>query len=77
MIMKREEVVHIAITKDELASITRKLAEKMLEDGKKMTLSTYLREFAIKPLINGECSPPEETIPEVTDKESPWKDIDF
>jgi len=76
--MKREEVVHIAITKDEMASITRKVAEKMLEDGKKITISTFLREFAIKPLLNGECSPPQDTVIEEPPKEKGrWDDISF
>jgi len=80
MIMKREEVVHIAITRDEMASITRKMAEKMIEDGKKITISTFLREFAIKPFINGECSPSEITVPEETAQDPDdkrWDDINF
>ena len=81
--MKREEYMHITVTKSEKEQILRKLSEKIIEDGKAYTISTYLREFAIKPLINGSSSPPQETVietvndPEPEKPSSRWDDINF
>ena len=78
--MKREEIVHIAITKDEMTGISKKMAEKMLEDGKHMTVSSFLREFAIKPLLTDNSSPPQETPQDtepVPTEKNPYDDINF
>lgn len=75
--MKREEIVHIAITKDEMREINRKIAEEMLESGKRMTVSTFLREFAIKPFLNNESSPSETTVQDTEPEKSPYDDINF
>ena len=77
--MKREKLVSVVLTEDEKAGIMKKMAEKQIETGKRMTISSFIREFCIKPALNGNCSPPQETVIE-TEPEKPknkWDDVDF
>jgi hypothetical protein len=73
--MKREEIVHIAITKDEKEQLLRKLTEKVIEEKRSYTTSTFLREFLLKPYLNGSGSPPQETKEEEPTKKGVWDDI--
>lgn len=75
--MKREEIVHIAITKDEMRELMVKMNDKMLEDGKRYTTSTYLREFLLKPHLNHNSSPSEDTEQETPPDENPYADIEI
>ena len=80
--MKREEIIHMAITKDEMRDLISRMNEKMAADGKRYTTSTFLREFLLKPYLNGDSSPPQETVietpnDETPEKANPWQDINF
>ena len=59
--MKREIVVSMAITEDEMKELTLRLRSKEDELGKRLTMSTFLREFPLKVYLNGNSSPPQET----------------
>jgi hypothetical protein len=77
-VMKREKIVQIAITEDEMKGIILRLRTKEDEDGQRYTVSSYLREFCIRPHINGTGEPPQETKIETIPKEKgAWDDIDF
>ena len=71
--MKREQIVHIAITKDEMRDLISKMKSKEDEDGRRYTTSSFLREFAIKPLLNGSSSPPQKTVIETVIETHPDK----
>ena len=75
--MKREEIVHIAITKDEMRELMVKMNDKMLEDGKRYTTSTYLREFLLKPHLNHNSSPSEDTEQETLPEKTLYDDLEL
>ena len=62
--MKREKTVGMTITKDEMQELVKKMYEKESELGERLTISSYLREYVLKPHLNGQCSPTETTEPE-------------
>ena len=78
--MKREKLISIMVTEDEKQEIVKKMIEKQSEVGKRMTLSSYIREFCIVPVLNSNSSPPQETEIEEPSKETEknrWDDITF
>ncbi len=78
--MKREKILHMAVTEDEYKELILLMNTKMVDDGKHHTLSSYLREFLLKPHLNGGCSPSEETIEDIKPEEPKkgvWDDIHF
>jgi len=77
--MKREKLVSVMLTEDEKQELMKKIGEKQIETGKAVTLSSYIREFCIKPVLNGNSSPPQDTVIE-TEPVKPnnrWDDISF
>ncbi len=78
--MKREKTAALTMTNDEYRDLLSKIREKEAETEQRFTISDYLREYVLKPHLNGQCSPSEEpsidTEPqnEVADK---FKDINF
>jgi hypothetical protein len=76
--MKREKTVSITITEDESKAILLKMQEKERELGKRISISAFLREYAIAPLLNGDgSSPPQETeieTPQKTEKNK-WDNL--
>jgi len=78
--MKREKILHMAVTEDEYKELILLMNTKMADDEKRYTISTYLREFMFKPHINGNSSPSEETVIDeelIKPKKGPWDDISF
>ena len=79
--MKREKIVHIAITEDEMAGILGKISEKENEDGKRYTVSTFLREYVLRPYLNGIYEPPQvtpqETVQDTPPLKDPYDEINF
>lgn len=72
--MNREKIVHIAITEDEMRALILRMKTKEDEDGRRYTTSSFLREFAIKPLLNGDgSSPPQET--EIEKPDNAWDEL--
>ena len=69
--MKREKIVHIAITEDEMAGILGKISEKENKDGKRYTVSTFLREYVLRPYLNGIQETPQETEQDTPQEKSP------
>lgn len=59
--MKREKTLSMTVTEDESVVIYQKIREKEDELGKRITLSVFLREYLLKPYLNGNSSPPQET----------------
>jgi len=59
--MKREVIVSMAITEEEMKELTLRLRLKEDELGKRITTSAFLRECLLKEYLNGNGSPPQET----------------
>lgn len=74
--MKREKTMSMTVTEDESVAIYQKMLEKEHELGKRMTLSAFLREYVLRPYLNGDGSPPQETQIEKPKKEEPSFDFD-
>ena len=80
--MKREKTVSMTITEDEDRVLIEMIQAKERELGKRLTLSSFLREHVLKPFLNGNCLPPQETVIETPDneppkKDNPWDGINF
>ena len=74
--MKREKTAALTMTNDEYRDLLMKIREKESETEKRLTISDYLREYVLKPHLNGQCSPSEET-PQETPKEEPKMEDKF
>ena len=76
--MNRSKIAGIALTQEEYKMLLAKMAEKEEEIGKRLSVSTFLRDTLL-PILNGQ-SPPSvpETIKETKESVSPamW-DTDF
>jgi len=59
--MKREKTAGMTITEDEWKALLGKIREKESEIGDRLTISSYLRDYVLKPHLNGNSSPPQET----------------
>jgi len=79
--MKREKTAGMTITEDEWKALLGKIREKESEIGDRLTISSYLRDYVLKPHLNGNSSPPQETViettPNETEKKGRWDDIQF
>ena len=75
--MKRDVIVHMAITKDEMRELMVKMNDGMLEEGKRYTTSTFLREFLLKPYLNHSSSPSEDTEQETLPEKTLYDDLEL
>jgi len=69
----------MSITEKQQRAIFTKMQEKERELGKRISISTFLREYVLNPYLNGNSSsPPQETEIETTPKEkSVWDNLEF
>ena len=72
--MKREKNVGMTITEDERQALLMKIREKETELNERLTVSSYLREYVLKPHLNGACSPSDEPTQD-TEPNDPFKDL--
>ena len=72
--MKREKNVGMTITEDERQALLMKIREKENELNERLTISSYLREYVLKPHLNGVCSPTDEPSQD-TETNDPFKDL--
>ena len=70
--MKREKIVSMALTDEEYGLIVKGMAEAMVKTGNSITISTFMRDYIIKPWANG--SQPE--VPAEKPKDSISKEFD-
>lgn len=85
--MKRDKILHFAVTEDEARRILEKLGEKITRGGKLYTMSSFLRDTILGAITNGDCSPsqepenpPSQEIEPNEEKpreKGPWDDIQF
>jgi hypothetical protein len=73
--MKREITVGMTVTEDEYRFLRQEIREKEDELGKRMTMSVFLRENLLKPYMNGNSSPPQETKIETNPDEPKKEDL--
>lgn len=79
--MKREKVLSVAITSEEHEEIMKKLSEVIVNEGKAYSMSDFLRQHFILPILNGQApkETPSVTIPSEKDDgpkvDSEWNNL--
>ena len=74
--MKREKVASVALTDEEYGELMKRMADSIHQTGNHVTVSSFIREYVIKPYLNG--SPSEEAPEETKDSISKgFDDINF
>ena len=85
--MNRGKTLSMTVQEDEMKELVSKIRKKEDETGKRYTISSFLREFVLKPYLNGSSSPSQEpenppsqeieSNEEKPREKGPWDDIQF